>query len=100
MQESTTCNADILAADLTGMMDAPPVPMNLHRRSTDRCIIVPAVRFGGERFESLMAFDEVIERTGLGGVAPNANHGQPVDAKALAQLQRPQTPVGRGTSRR
>ena len=35
---------------------------------------------------SLAAFDEVIERTGLGGGAQIANRGQPVDVEALARL--------------
>ena len=33
-----------------------------------------------------MTFDEVIDRTGLGGGTPIANRGQPVDVEALARL--------------
>ena len=40
----------------------------------------------GENFVSLTTFDEVIERTGLGGGAQIANRGQPVDVEALARL--------------
>ena len=44
------------------------------------------VTFRGERFVSLTAFHEVIERTGLGGGTPIANRGLPVDVDALARL--------------
>ena len=42
------------------------------------------VAFRGERFDSLMTFDELIERTGLGTETPIANRGLPVDGEALA----------------
>ena len=44
------------------------------------------VTFRGGRFESLATFDDVVERTGLGGGAPIANRGQPVDVEPLARL--------------
>ena len=44
------------------------------------------ITFRGERFVSLTTFDEVIERTGLGGGAQIANRGMPVDVDALARL--------------
>ena len=44
------------------------------------------VTFRGERFASLTTFDDVIERTGLGGGAQIANRGVPVDVDALARL--------------
>ena len=44
------------------------------------------VTFRGERFESLTTFDDVIERTGLGGATPIANRGLSVDVEALARL--------------
>ena len=40
----------------------------------------------GERFESLTTFDDMIERTRLGGGTPIANRGLPVDVDALARL--------------
>ena len=39
-----------------------------------------------KRFVSLTAFDEVTERTGLGGGTAIANRGLPVDVEALARL--------------
>ena len=45
------------------------------------------VTFRGERFESLTTFDDVIERTGLGGGTPIANRELPVDVDALARLR-------------
>ena len=44
------------------------------------------VNFRSEKFVSLTTFDEVIERTGLGGGTAIANRGLPMDIKALARL--------------
>ena len=44
------------------------------------------ITFRSERFVSLTTFDEVIERTGLGGGTAIANRGQPVDVATLARL--------------
>ena len=44
------------------------------------------ITFRGENFVSLTTFDEVIERTGLGGGTAIANRGLPVDVEALARL--------------
>ena len=44
------------------------------------------VTFRSERFASLTTFDDVIERTGLGGGAQIANRGVPVGVDALARL--------------
>ena len=44
------------------------------------------ITFRDGRFESLTAFDDVIERTGLGGGTPIANRELLVDVEALARL--------------
>ena len=44
------------------------------------------VTFRGERFDSLATFEDLIERTGLGGETPIANRGLPVDVETLARL--------------
>ena len=44
------------------------------------------ITFRGDIFVSLTTFDEVIERTGLGGGTAIANRGLPVDVEALARL--------------
>ena len=54
------------------------------------------VAFRGESFASLMTFDDVIRRTGLGGGSPIANRGLPVDVEALARL----LPAAVGEARR
>ena len=44
------------------------------------------ITFRGDNFVSLTTFDEVIERTGLGGGTAIANRGLPVDVEALTRL--------------
>ena len=43
------------------------------------------VAFRGERFDSLVPFDDLVERTGLGGANPIPNRGLPVDVDALSR---------------
>ena len=54
-----------------------------NRKSTPLVYEWVGVEFRGERFASLMTFDDVVERTGLGGGSSIANRGQPVDGRGL-----------------
>ena len=72
-----------LASDETVFVVSGLVP---NRKSHPLVYEWVGVNFRGERFESLTTFDDVIERTGLGGGTPIANRGLPVDVDALARL--------------
>ena len=72
-----------LAADETVFVISGLVP---NRKSHPLVYEWVGVTFRGERFASLTTFDDVIERTGLGGGAQTANRGVPVDVDALARL--------------
>ena len=72
-----------LAPDETVFMVSGLVP---NRKSHPLVYEWVGIIFRGGRFESLTTFDDVIERTGLGGGSPIANRGQPVDIEALERL--------------
>ena len=71
-----------LAQDETVFVISGLVP---NRRSHPLVYEWVGVAFRSERFDSLVPFDDLLERTGLGGGEPIPNRGLPVDIDALAR---------------
>ena len=71
-----------LARDETVFVVSGLVP---NRRSHPLVYEWVGVAFRGEQFDSLIPFDDLVARTGLGTGTPIANRGRPVDAEALAR---------------
>ena len=71
-----------LARDETVFVISGLVP---NRRSHPLVYEWVGVAFRGEGFDSLVPFDDLVERTGLGTESPIANRGLPVDVEALAR---------------
>ena len=72
-----------LAQDETVFVVSGLVP---NRKSHSLVYEWVGVTFRGERFDSLTTFDDLIERTDLGGETPIANRGLPVDVENLVRL--------------